>query len=455
MVGTIIFTLVYLALMGVCLYLAYKRHWIKSALSLAVGAISLPEAYFLARGFVKAFGEPLSNALKEGFLELLNLRSDVMVRETAMLKVSAFGVTIILGMASFLVFFAILWAVNTLIKRLIFSKLLKKAEQVQPVLSVVFALLSFAVVSFAVLYPLGAVSDIAVSAAKNCGYKLPVSVMASPVGRLYGIAGRGFFDRLTKVGDEFVNSDEAERGAEIYISLKMVAEGKDEDGGSIERIAESMKSSYLLTDFSSELAANAANSWRNGRKFMNKTLKMPEGRNGELVGDILELVSGWQRDNLVQDIDTGINIYKLLKEHGILKVNDGAVLFEALSDREFDERLFAELSGNDDFIAVIPKVLKFGIGSAVDAMEMEMNDEYIVEFDAKSLTEEEWKKEAEAFSILLSRMKELSEESEGGSLDILGLLGDMYELRDSKILSNMLVNLIIQILYNMQLGAGL
>ena len=52
-------------------------------------------------------------------------------------------------------------------------------------------------------------------------------------------------------------------------------------------------------------------------------------------------------------------------------------------------------------------------------------------------------------------MKELSEESEGGSLDILGLLGDMYELRDSKILSNMLVNLIIQILYNMQLGAGL
>lgn len=455
MAGYIIFTLVYIAVFAACMYFAWKRAWQKSLASLAVAAVSFLGAYYLAKHFNVTVGAAVSDALKEGFLEVLNLRSDVMVRETAMLNVSAFAVNIIFGMTVFLLFFGLLYAVGSLIKRALFAAFTKKSyasyktEKSLPILSAAIALISFGTVSFALLYPLGAASDVALNAADRCGFRIPATVLTNPISRIYGIKSREFFDSISYVSDEFVNSEEAQRGAEIYMSLKNVRHGLD-DGSAAEHIAESLRDSYLLTDFGSELVANAANSWKNGRKYMNKTVKIPEGRNGELVTDVLEILSGWQRDNLIEDIDTAINVYKLLREYQITKINDGAALMKALSHEEFDRKLFLELSRNSDFIAVIPKVMHFGIGSAVDAMKLEMNDEYIVEFNAKELTEGDWINEAKAFSTLLSRMEEMG--SEDGDFDVLAFLNDLYELRDSKLLSNMLLNLLIQILYNMQLS---
>ena len=383
-----------------------------------------------------------------------------MLRETAMLKVSSYAVNAILGITAYLICFFILWGLLSLVKRLIFRLFYKKDYRAcdppkkLPVLSAVFSLISFGAISFSVLFPLGAASNIAASAAKVCDYRLPASIVANPISRLYGAAGRGFFDSLTEIKGvtEFVNSDEAQRGTEIYISLRKVAEGADADGESIERISDSLKNSYLMTDVMSELVANAANSWKNGRRYMTVTPKFPAGRSGELVKDTLEILSGWERENLVSDIDTAINVYKLLRRKGITRLNDGAALFDALAEEEFDRELFAELSHNGDFLAVIPKVLRFGIGTAVDAMEMEMNDDYIVELDTSKLNEDDWLSEASAFSVLISRMKTMSENS--GSPDTIGLLADLYSIRDSKLIGNVLINLLIQILYNLQLAAG-
>lgn len=460
MFASVLFMLIYAAALALCVYFAVKRHWLKSCLSAAAAVLPIPAAYYLAKKFVAAFGASLSDALKEGFLELLNLRSDVMLREKAMLNVSAYAVNALLGIAAFLLCFFLLWALCSFVKRLIFVLAAKRSyseydtPKKLPVLSAAFSLVSFAAVSFAVLFPLGAASDIAASAAKTCGYRLPASIISNPIGRLYGIAGRGFFDNLTEIEGvtEFVNSDEAERGTEIYISLRKVAEGADADGESIGRISESLKSSYLMTDLMSELVANAANSWKNGRRYMNVTPKIPDGRSGELVKDTLEILSGWERENLVSDIDTAINVYKLLRRRGITRLDDGAALFEALSKEDFDKELFTELSQNGDFIAVIPKVLHFGIGTAVDAMEMEMNDDYIVELDASSLSREDWLKEASAFSVLIARMRTMSENRDDP--DTLGLLKDLYSLRGSKLIGNVLINLLIQILYNLQLAAA-
>ncbi len=453
MLISIIFSILYLCALALCVWLAWRGGWVRALLSLLVNAVSFGEAFLLSRGFTAAFGQSLSNALKEGFLELLSLRSSAMVRETAMLNVSSFAIGAVLGMASFLVFFGIAVLLNSLLKRLLFRLFSGKKysgfapKKKLPGAAIPIALVSFFVTSFAILYPVGAAASIAGSAAKTCGYKLPASVLTNPVSKLYGFGGRGFMDIVAKPQNaEFTDSEELSRGAEIYISLRKVAEGKDADGGSIEQIAKSLKDSFLLTDFSSELVANAANSWKNGLKYLNRTPKLPEGRSGELVRDVLEILSGWKRENLVADIDTAINVYKLLQDNGIRKLDDGNVLFEALADEDFCEGLFLELSRNGDFIAVIPKVMRFGIGSAVDAMEIEMQEEYLVEFDAESLTEEEWRYEAKAFSTLIGRMNAMNGE---GSMDVIGLLSDLYELRESKLLSNLLINLLIQLLANM------
>lgn len=457
MVGTLIFSLIFLAALAVCVYFAWKGRWKKSLGFAAVGAVSFVGAYFLAKAVSAKIAPPLAEALKEGFLEILSLRSDVMLREEAMLRTSALAVTAIVSMALFLVIFLMLFLIGGVLTHLVFSAAQKNSaakspEKPLPWLSLVFALISFGTVSFAILYPLGAASSVAAASAKNCGYDLSASILTNPISRLYGISGRGFFDRLTEIsGAELKNSEEAELGTNIYIAAKKVAEGKDDDGTSIEKIAESLRSSYILTDFTSELVANAANSWKNGREFMHRKIKLPEGRNGELVSDVLEILSGWQRENLISDIDTLINLYKLLKSREIDKITDGDELFEAMTEPEFVESLFIELSGNDDFIAIIPRVMRFGIGTAIDSMDMEMNDDYIVEFDASELSPEDWSNEAAAFSTLLRRMKEMSEREEG-DFDVGALLTDIYQLSDSKLLSNMLLNLLIQVLYNTQLG---
>ncbi len=459
MLALILFILIYAAALALCVYFAVKRNWLKSCVSAMAALIPLPLSYSMAKKFVGAFGASLSGALKEGFLQLLNLRNDIMLRDEALLRVSSYAVNAILGIAAFWLCFLALWGMLTLIKHfIIFGVIINKdyksydPPKKLPILSAAFSLVSFGAVTFALLFPLGAASDIAASAAKVCDYRLPASVINNPIGRVYGIAGRGFFDSLTEIEGvtEFVNSDEAQRGAEIYIALRKVAEGADSDDSSIDRISGSLKSSYLMTDLTSEIAANAANSWKNGRRYMNITPKLPDGRSGELVRDVLEIMSGWERENLIQDIDTAINVYKLLREKEITRLSDGEALFAALSEEEFDKELFAVLSKSRDFIAVIPKVLRFGIGTAVDAMEMEMNDDYIVELDAASLSEQDWQREASAFSLLISRMKTMSE----GNTDTLGLLADLYSVRDSKLIGNVLINLLIQILYNLQLAAG-
>lgn len=458
MVNSILFTVIYIAVLAAAVFFAFKKPWVKSLISLIINVLSFFAAFLASRYFVGLFGDSISEELKEEFLVALNLHSSVTVRDTAMLSVSKLAVTVLISISSFLILYFIFLLLLHAVKLAVFHLASGiKYREYDPEkklgwLSAVISVLSFAVVSLAVLYPVGAASDIAVCAAENCDYELKSSVLTNPISRMYGLVGRGIFDKITEIegNDNFVNSDEAELGSEIYISVLKVKEGKDYDGKSIDRIAGALKSSYIFTDFTSELVANAANSWRNGYKFMNKTVKIPEGRNGELVSDVLEILSNWQRENLIQDINTTINIYKLLQSNGIMKINDGAVLLEALGEEQFCEALFLELSGNDDFIAVIPKVMRFGIGSAVDAMKLEMNEDYIVEFNAKELTVEEWKQEAKAFSTLMKRMSAMSGDEK---FDVMGFLSDLYELRSSKILSNMLLNLLIQILSNLLSGA--
>lgn len=459
MLLSVLFLLAYIAALALCIYLAVKRPWLKSLLSLIAASVSFAEADILTRLFLSSFGGILSNALKEGFLELLGMRNEATVRESAMLRVSAFAVTIILGVISFIIFFALLLAVNSLIKRLLFRLFAKKKysayspEKKLPVLSVAIALISFMVVSFAIIYPLGAGANITTSASKATGYYPPSSVLTNPICRLYGPAGRSFFDSLTRTEytDEFVNSDEAQRGTEIYFSAMKITKGLDADDTAVEQIAESLRTSYIMTDFTSELAANAASSWKSGLKFMNKSLKIPAGRNGELVLDVLDIVSRWERENLVSDIETTVNIYKLLKSNGINKLSDGEALAATLADPEFVKSLFHELCVNGDFIEIIPKLMKFGVGSAVDAMGMEMNDDYVIEFDAEDLTEEEWLNEAEALSTIMNRINEMKKED--GKIDAAALLKDLYEIKNSKLLTNLFTNILIQLLANMAEGA--
>ncbi len=456
MAVSILFTGLYLAALGVCLFFAWKRSWVRSAASLGVSVFTLLESFLLTRLLVSAWGGPFAEAMKEVFLILFGLQGEGTLRTDATYAAADVVISAFLGTAAFILFFLLLWLLNTFLKRLLFRKIsgVKFAEFTSakplPAASAAAALLSFAAVSFALLYPLGAFSNVMTSAAKASGRPLDAPLLTNPVSRVYGAAGRPFFDAVirTKGEDPICTSDEIEYGAEFAMALQNVQEGRDADGESAACISGALRSSRLLPEFVAEVVANAAESWKTDHEFLNMKLDLPEGRSGWLVSEVLDHLSRWKAENLVEDVETAIRLYQLLTEYGITDLEDGEVLLDALSEKDFTERLFLELSGNADFIDLIPKVMRFGIGSALDAMHFTMDDDAIVAFDASSLGREEWRKEAEIFSRVLARLNLMID----GEIDLRGLLEDLRAIPDSKLLGNFIANLVIQVLGNLTAG---
>lgn len=455
---SVLFTVIFLALLGLCLFCAWRRSWVRSVSSLGVTLAAFGGAYGLTRLLVSAWGGPFAEALKEIFLIAFGLKSEATVRETATYAAADAFVSVVLGVSTFLFLFGLLWLIFSGVKRLLFRKIAGVKYGVftgakrLPALSVLLALLSFGAASFAVLYPLGAASSAVHDAAARSAYPLSASVLTNPISRSYGVLGRGFFDSLTRPKEEvpYRISDEAEHGAALAMALRNLGEERGEDEANVALVTEALRGSHLLPDFLSEVAANAAANWKAGHSFLNMELEIPEGRSGELVRAALDTVTRWEAENLEQDLETGLRIYILLRAHGITSLEDDGPMLKALCEQDFSERLFLLLSGNPDFIELIPKIMRFGIGSALDAMHFEMKDEYIQEFDASSLTAEEWREEAGIFSRVLSQMGRMAD----GDPDLNALLKDLRALSGSKLLDNFITNLVIQILANLLSGFG-
>lgn len=410
---SIIFSIIFTAALCCCMVLAWKRDWVKSLLSLAVSAISLIEAYIFSRLFIRSGTERLSEQIKKQLWDILDL-SGPAADSTAVEDLYDFALNILLGMISFLLLFLLLRLINNILKRLIFSKAAGvkyskfSSRRKIPAVSVAASLLSFIICTFAVLYPLGASSSIALSASHISGTSLPTYILTNPIIRAYGIPGRPFFDAVTRASgeEEFKSSDEIQKVIEIAIVLKRVSDGGYGDETSINYIVDSLRSSYLFTGIASEFVANAAEAWKKGEDYMNISVEIPEGRGGTLMVGVLDILSRWERDDLIRDIDTVIEVSKICDKYEVDKIGDGSELFAALCNENFTEELFMELFSNEDFSAAVPLVVQFGIGTALDTVKEEMKDEYNIEFNEDGMSEEEIAEKAREFSEMLNEIRD-------------------------------------------------
>ena len=122
---SVIFSILYLVVLGGCLYGAWKRHWIKGALSLGVVVLAFAAAYFLARGTVLAYGNRFFELFGDDLLELFDLQGSASMQETDMLQAARLAVSMLAGMLVFWIAFLFVWLVGSFVKRLVFSKIVR------------------------------------------------------------------------------------------------------------------------------------------------------------------------------------------------------------------------------------------------------------------------------------------------------------------------------------------
>lgn len=464
------FLIILLLLLVLYLLLIRKRQILKGVFSLAANAVSFAEALFLSVLTGRLFGRELSGRLADFIWKAAGLQGQMLLKKEALERTILYFSAVLIGIFTFYAFYLVCLFINAQLKKLLFSVIVKERyrdycpeEPENDWLCTLPGLLSFFITTLAFLFPIAAVFDVVGESAQNCGVSLPRKAemaVEDPAVKVYSAAGgRMLFNGVAAVAGNICGTDkntvleEVGRGFEIVFSGMNVLNNKEPDKN-LSRIRTDLEISELWGPFISEVTADAAYNLSRGQDFLGIRLTLPKDRSGRMIAEVLEIVSGWEEENLLADIDTAADIYALLQKYNIRLYGEKETLSAALAQEEFSEKLIMELFSNKDFQETIPVLLRFGLGSTLDAMNMEMREEYIVLPDLTDMTEEEMQKEAEAFSVLLQQLSVIADAQKQGSVkvDFLQMITDIQKLMESKLLSNVLLNLIIQVLYGLILG---
>lgn len=452
------------------LFLAWRRQPLRSFFSLAFNAVSFAEAFLAALAAGRLYGEVISGKLAALLWQAAGLQRVTFLRKAALEKTLLYFAAAITGVLLFYAAYFLFLLINLLIKRLLFFVTVRERygkytpkDSENRWLCMIPGLASLFLTALALLFPIAAVARVSGEAAAECGYLLQPAatvILGDPVLEACSAAGgSALFDKITGLAGEICGTEEGTVSEELGQGLKIafsgmnLLEGKDPEKN-LSRMCSGLEDSSLWAPLFSEIAADAAYNLSRGQAFFGVKLPLPNDRRGAMLSEMLGTVSGWKEENLLSDLNTAARIFALFREYNVQLYDDAETLYAALAQEEFCESLFLELLPNEDLQAVVPILLKFGLGTALDAMGMEMREEYIVLPELAGLTEGEIRQEARAFSALLKQMAAIAaaKKQGGAGLDFLQTIEDIQKLMDSKLLSNVLLNLILQVLYGLFLG---
>ena len=457
---SIIFTIIFLIILIAYLFIASHRKTLKNIFCLITNIITFIMTILITKLTISLAGSKIIPALSETIKEVLNINKDEWIHTDSIELITKFISTIIIGLISFFFIFIILYIINHLLKRLIF-KLIKKVpygeyESPKPdnkLVNVGISLVSFIVISFAFLYPLGTFIKITDVSTKATNYNVSIlkPVLSNPVIKIYSnTISESIFNTVTKIKDydnKIKNTDELTSLTTIVLSLSQM-EDSDNINDQINVIKESFTNTYLAPAFVSEVCANAANSWKENKTFMGNTLDIPEDSSKDIYIDLLDIISKWDRDSLVNDIDTIFEFYDILDKHNILDIEDSDEFISSFTDDEFTEELFLCLFRNDDFKSILSSFMNYGIKSSLSNYDLNLDINYVETAAIMELSDEEIKNEAQIFSLTVRQLVKLNE-AKGRELtkdEYLEIANNLSKIHKSKILSDSVYNLMNKLL---------
>lgn len=304
-------------------------------------------------------------------------------------------------------------------------------------INIIISLLSASLTFMVLFTPIGIVYNIVVGIIPIEDFK-PIPLVSEV-----------FFDKLTKMP----NNDEIKTSEEInYIFKTSYGISSFEYGkGDTEEVKESFSKSYFLPTIIGETGSEAAKHWKNGEEFLSYQHDVPDGREGKLYLSALGILEKWNKKVVVEDVGTILDIYKLMDDYGLEKLKEKDGLLDALSQEEFTEELFIELYSNNDFVQLVPVVVEYGLGTAFDYVEIDLDENYVSKVDVSKLSEEDVRREARIVSGIIRTILDVyrtNEKIQNGQLnaqDIQRIIEELSKLKDSKVLGDIANEFVLQL----------
>ena len=419
-----------------------KKGFLKNLVSFILNIISSVISFFVARLVVN------SMAVKSGeelVRVIFNEYSADFNNISAFEEFAKFGVSIIIGIAIFYMVYFLASIIMFILKHaFIYDKVDNYYENretnsgLDKIANVIISLLSASLTFIILFTPIGIVYNISSKTVFDGNVKeLP-------------LVSEKLFDKLTEIPD---NKNDIKSSEEInYILETALSIYKFKDGnGDTEEVKESFSKSYFLPTIIGETGSEAAKHWKNGEEFLSYQHDVPDGREGKLYLSALGILEKWNKKVVVEDVGTILDIYKLMDDYGLEKLKEKDGLLDALSQEEFTEELFIELYSNNDFVQLVPVVVEYGLGTAFDYVEIDLDENYVSKVDVSKLSEEDVRREARIVSGIIRTILDVyrtNEKLQNGQLnaqDIQRIIEEISKLKDSKVLGDIANEFVLQL----------
>ena len=352
-----------------------------------------------------------------------------------------FTLSIIIGLAFFYLFYLIFLIISLFVKHLFLYKKFEKIKFDNKIATIVVSVFS-ATLTFVILFtPFGMLI--------NSFAKIP----EIGNGKKALFTSELFFDLVTEMPNnenKIKTSKELNYSLNSYVAAINIVNNINQDKDNVKIFKNNFKKSYFLPTVISEFGSAAAKQWKEGKEFGGSQIEIPRGREGKLIIGFLEIVEKWDKDAVVNDVNTILDISKIMTDYGTDKLQEEDGLIKSLTDEKYLEDIFVELYGNNDFGQMIPVIAEYGLGTVFDTINIELNEEYSSKIDVTKMSKEEVKKEANIISNIVKVALEVKEESQNNNGEISRknmdkLINEVSKLQESKVLADITNELIDQL----------
>ena len=124
--------------------------------------------------------------------------------------------------------------------------------------------------------------------------------------------------------------------------------------------------------------------------------------------DLLDIMSKWEREDLLKDIDTIFEFYNILNKYEVLKIENTKELINALTKEEFNEEIFLCLFHNEDFKSVLASFMNYGLRSILEQFDIDVDVEYVETAKIMKMSDEDIKNEARIFALTIKQLVDIS-----------------------------------------------
>ncbi len=427
---SVCFSILFVILFILYIVFTMRRSNIKGVYSLIFDVITSVEAYFISRILSNKYLEKVIDYLKT----LCKINYEDWIKQDYLDLFFSVISRIILCVVIFLVSFIVLYIINLLIKRIVFRILNKESyaeyEGLNNIpINICLSIVTFILVSSALLYPFATLNGV-LNKSEVGVIKQVEFISNNKVLKVYSRPSSMIFDYITRENKKVKNSQELEAMASISMSLLVIKYNQENN---ISVIKENVTNSYLVSNFLSEMCANAAKRTLNNQPFMGQTIKIPNDLSRDIYIEVLTIISKYEREDFVNDVNTIFEFLEILNKYNN-KIK--------LEDLEFNQEIFLCLFNNDNFRKVLPLVIDYGINSILNEINIKSNAHYVDDTIFNGLNQEEIKNEARIFTIIINQLNDINKY---GVEDYNTVISNINEIKKSRILNNALYNVMLKL----------